>query len=365
MYATLSKKGETPFGGGEVGNMRTIRMLQEGGYKVVTMRQRKAKAEWGRWQTILSYPFRLLAGWTDVFFKMLFGTRKGIAHLSGFAGKTIFNEYVIMHIMKMLGYNVVYELRGGGAISFWENGSSSYKKMFSNLLNSACHVFVQGKENIPLVESICKTPVYHYANCVEDGFAPSELPDKPKDRINLLFYGRCEESKHVDMIVEAAAIVQKEVPNVTLTIVGNGQPTYIDMIQSKMKELLMEDSYTYHPGCKHDNLPTLLQDKHFYIFPSTQPREGQSNSVTECMSYGIIPIASQQGFNRSTIGDDMLIVDELNAEAYAGRICQIVTEGKMMFYSDYVFKHFNENFTEERVFTKTLAEYKKIFETIV
>ena len=166
------------------------------------------------------------------------------------------------------------------------------------------------------------------------------------------------------MIVEATAIVQKEISNVYLTIVGNGQPSYIEMIQSKMKDLLKEGSYTYLPGCKHENLPALLQDKHFYIFPSTQPREGQSNSVTECMSYGIIPLASPQGFNRSTIGDDMLIVDELKAEAYADRICKIITEGNMSYYSDSVFKHFNENFTEERVFIKTLAEYKKIFETI-
>lgn len=360
MYASLPPKGQIPLGGGEVGNMRTVRMLQEGGYHVVTMRQRTTKTEWGRLRTIASYPFRLFAGWVDVFFTMVFGSRKGIAHLSGFAGKTIFNEYVIMHIMKVLGYKVVYELRGGGAIGFWEGGTSSYKKMFSYLLKSACYVFVQGKENVPLVESICKTPVYHYANCVEESFAPSSLPEKPKDRINLFFYGRCEEYKHVDMIVEVAAIVQKGIPNVYLTIVGNGQPSYIDMIRNKMKELLKEGSYSYLPGCKHEDLPSLLQDKHFYIFPSKQPREGQSNSVTECMSYGIIPIASPQGFNRSTIGDDMLIVDKLDAEEYANRIIRILKEDEIMKYSKQVFLQFQNNFTQKVVFGRTLDVYKSI-----
>ena len=252
MYATLPKKGQIPFGGGEVGNVRTIRMLREAGYEVVTMRQRKAHTEWGRLQVLVSYPFRLLAGWLDVVFTMLFGSRDGIAHLSGFAGVTIMNEYAIMHIMKLLGYRVIYELRGGGAINSWDNGSSSYKRMFSYLLKNACYIFVQGKENIPLIESICKTPVYHYANCVEEGFAPAELPSKPIDKINLLFYGRCEEHKHVDMIVEAAAIVQKEIPNVYLTVVGNGKPSYINMIKTKMKEMLDENTYTYLPACKHE-----------------------------------------------------------------------------------------------------------------
>ena len=360
VYATLPKKGKIPFGGGEVGNVRTIRMFREAGYNVVTMRQRKAKADWGRKTQLISYPFRLLAGWIDVFFTMIFGSRNGIAHLSGFAGVTIMNEYVVMHFMKWLGYKVVYELRGGGTIGFWKDGSNSYRKMFKYLLDSACYVFVQGKENIPFIESICKTPVYHYANCVEGGFAPDTLPSKPTDRINLFFYGRCEENKHVDMIVEVAAMIQKQVSNVYLTIVGNGRPEYLDMVKSLMKEVLKEGTYSFLPGCKHEELPLLLRDKHFYIFPSTQVREGQSNSVTESMAFGIIPIASPQGFNRSTIGDDYLIIDELNAEKYAERIIEIIKEEKIQTISKQVFEHFLHNYTQKVVFENTLRIYEKI-----
>lgn len=360
-FGTIPRKGHVPFGGGEVGNMRTIRMLRKAGYSVITMRQRKANAEWGRMHVVLSYPFRIMAGWLDVLCKMTFASRRSLAHLSGFAGKTIFNEYVIMHIMKMLGFRVVYELRGGGAIDFWDNGTKRYRKMFSYLLNSAHHVFVQGNENIPLVEGICDTPVYHYANCVEGGFAPISLPEKPKDKINLVFYGRCEENKHVDLIVEAATLVQKSVPNVYLTIVGNGPQSYIAMIKRKMQDLLKPDSYTYFPGCKHEDLPSILEDKHFYLFPSTQPREGQSNSVTECMSYGIVPIASPQGFNRSTIGDDNLIVEELSAEAYAERIIGIIRKVEIEKYSQFVRKRFEENFTEAAVYSGLCAVYASMF----
>lgn len=360
MYATLPKKGQTPFGGGEVGNMRTVRMLREVGYDVVTIRQRKAEATWGKRRVLLSYPFRMLTGWTETFCKLLFASRKNIVHLSGFAGKTIFNEYVLMHIMRGLGYKVVYELRGGGAVGFWEKGSTLYKKMFGYLINNACYVFSQGQENIPMLKTISNTPTYHYANCVEDGFAPEKLPSKPNDRINLLFYGRCEENKHVDMIIETAALIQKAVPNVFLTIVGNGQQSYIDMIKNKMRRELKDGTYIYLPGCKHEGLPNLLTDKHFYIFPSTQPREGQSNSVTESMAYGIIPIASPQGFNRSTIGDNKLIVDELKAEAYAQKIIEIIKTDNCNKYSEQVFKQFKNNFTQEVVFKRTLEVYKCI-----
>lgn len=56
MYASFPKKGQAPFGGGEVGNMRTVRMLREAGYDVVTIRQRKAEATWSKGRVLLSYP---------------------------------------------------------------------------------------------------------------------------------------------------------------------------------------------------------------------------------------------------------------------------------------------------------------------
>ncbi len=360
IYATLPFPGKNPYGGGEVGNLRTVCMLRDDGYKVITIRQRKASAEWGRIKKLFTYPFRMLLGWADVIMKMSFGNRDSIAHLSGFAGKTVFNEYIIMHIMKLLGYRVIYELRGGGAISFWENGSGFYRMMFKYLINKACYVFVQGKENIPLIESICKTPIHYYANCVEDNFAPKELPKKGNNIINLFFYGRCEENKHLDLVVEIAAKVQKEIPNAHLTIIGSGQYSYIEMIKCKMHSLLKPGTYIYKPGCKHEDLPPILGNMHFYIFPSTQPREGQSNSVTECMSYGIIPIASPQGFNRTTIGDDNLIIKELNSDIYSKKIIGIIKENKIDYYSRQVFIHFQNNFTQKVVFEKTLKVYKEI-----
>ena len=124
--------------------------------------------------------------------------------------------------------------------------------------------------------------------------------------------------------------------------------------------MLKEDTYSFLPGCKHEDLPTLLADKHFYIFPSTQIREGQSNSVTESMAYGIIPIASPQGFNRSTIGDDYLIVEELSANAYADRIYEIIKSDKIQHYSQQVFEQFQKNFTQKVVFERTLGIYEKI-----
>ena len=125
--------------------------------------------------------------------------------------------------------------------------------------------------------------------------------------------------------------------------------------------MLDHGSYHYIPGLAHDKLAPLLKDSHFYIFPSTQPREGQSNSVTECMSFGIIPIASPQGFNRSTIGDDYLIIDELKYEKYAGKILEIIDSQKLQYYSKQIYDRFCNNFIQSKVFKKTIEVYEEIF----
>ena len=128
-----------------------------------------------------------------------------------------------------------------------------------------------------------------------------------------------------------------------------------------MQETLSSGSWHLLPGCAHNRLMHELEDKHFYVFPSQQEREGQSNAVTEAMGYGVIPIASPQGFNRSTIGYDILIVEELSAEAYAERIAMIIHNKEIEKYSQFVRQRFMENYSEEVVFSQT----KKNFEEII
>ena len=149
---SLPRKGESPHGGGEVGNVRTIKMLESYGYQVKVIPKSRSKAEKSWLSKQLTFPFRVIGNAIRLFFALLFGNRKsGIVHLSGFAGITIFVETVQVFIIKLLGYRLLYELRGGGAIDFYEKGDAFYKKQFRYILKKADYIFSQGKENEPLV----------------------------------------------------------------------------------------------------------------------------------------------------------------------------------------------------------------------
>lgn len=360
---SLPSKGGMPYGGGEVGNLRTIRMLRSFGYNVKSVRRRRSGVKDSWLKARLLYPFRTMANICGWFFVLLFGSRdNSFAHISGFYGKTIYVETLQVFVANLLGYRIVYELRGGGATAFFEKGSGLYRKQFRYILNKANYLLSQGKENQPLLHSLCSTPVYYYPNCVQRGNYPKEMPEKDSDTINLIFFGRIEADKNPLMIVKVAALLQKEFDNITLTILGNGQTELVEKVKEQMQETLHSESWYLLPGCAHEELLHVLADKHFYIFPSEQIREGQSNAVTEAMGYGVIPIASPQGFNRSTIGNKTLIVEDMSAEAYAERIAMIIRNDQIGFYSQFVRKRFMENFTEEVVFEHAKKTFEKILQ---
>ena len=350
---SLPRKGETPFGGGEVGNVRTIHMLQSFGYQVVTVRRHRSNAKDSKLKNLITYPLRMVCSVLQWFCTLAVGTRtNSVAHISGFYGSTIYIETLQVFVAKLLGYKLIYELRGGGATQFYEEGNGAYKKQFKYIVKKADYLLSQGKENEPLLKSLCETPVFYYPNCVQQGFYPEKMPSKTRDEVRLFFFGRIEDVKNPLLIVEAASLLQKEFDNITLTMLGNGQEEMIEQVRKKMKQSLKTGTYELLPGCEHDKLQEMLVDKHFYLFPSVQPHEGQSNAVTEAMSYGIIPIASPQGFNRSTIGDDYLIVEELKAEAYAKRIAKIIRKGEVEKYSQFARQRFMDSFTEKVVFDR-------------
>ena len=360
-YGTLPKKGEPPFGGGEVGNLRTVTTLSQNGYDVRIVRHGKASSGQSKAFRHLTYPFRFLAGVGKWFFLLLFGNRKSIAHVSGFYGSTMPLDVTLVDIASFLGYKTVYELRGGGATEFYNSGDNKYKRRFKRAVSKACCVFSQGLENKPLLDSICSTPFFYYPNSVNASFYPESLPEKPLDKINVIFFGRIEPAKHPLLSVEAISLLQKDFRDLHFTLIGRGEESYVNLVKKAMNEKLSPGSFEYVPGCDHDSLKSYLERMHFLIFPSAQKREGQSNAITEAMSFGVIPIATPQGFTRSVVGFPELIVENLGAESFASAISSIIKSGKIPYYSGECYTRFKENYTEETVSASMLNKYDELF----
>ena len=63
---------------------------------------------------------------------------------------------------------------------------------------------------------------YYYPNYVEHDFSPKEYPSKPKESINLIYFGRLSRTKNIELIIYLFEDVATRIDSVvTLTIIGN------------------------------------------------------------------------------------------------------------------------------------------------
>ena len=126
-----------PYGGGEIGNRRTLEMMRRAGYDVHLIEKYNRVYKHTRKDAIFIF---LLMAWDIIklFVVLLFGRRKkSLVHIVGFYGSTIYFERILVGISHLLGYRTIYEMRGGGAIFHYQNGSERYKRWFAATIRQA------------------------------------------------------------------------------------------------------------------------------------------------------------------------------------------------------------------------------------
>ena len=241
-YATLGDMTRPAFGGGEVGNRRTIGLLKQIGYKVVPI-PKYARSE-GYSFSILCHKFiaiiKNLCGYLRILLK---GNREnGIVHIAGFSGSMVYWTLILIYISKFLGYKTVYELRGGGIVSQYRSNNKFYRYCFNKAIRKADCIFSQGEENKPLIMSINPhMDFYYYPNYVEDGFSPEAYPVKPEDVLNLIYFGRLSHTKNIGTIIDTFNEVSALVPIcTTLTIIGAPEnEEYFNIVKNPLAELII------------------------------------------------------------------------------------------------------------------------------
>ncbi|MBR4214726.1 MAG: glycosyl transferase family 1, partial [Bacteroidales bacterium] len=146
-FGSLPNGVEPYYGGGEIGNQRTVNMLRGFGYKVRVVKKLRCKLTASQFVKLITYPFRAAIGVGAFLGLLLFGSRKAIVHISGFYGPTIFFEYILAEAANLLGYKIIYEMRGGGAEAYHKSGSAIYRLCFARIVRKARVIFSQGVEN--------------------------------------------------------------------------------------------------------------------------------------------------------------------------------------------------------------------------
>lgn len=362
LFGTFGNLNDKPMGGGQTSARRIWHNLEKLGYQVEIVNRHRfsgPKNALHKMKTMAGMLYDI-AHW---YCKLLFSSRKDtLAMAIGYGGVMAPLDSTIMRITKLLGYKSVFYLKGGGTDKMYEEGSERNRCLFKKTLLNSDIVLTEGEINVNLVKTVTDNCVKacYMPNYIEDGFFPTEYPNKPSNELNILYFGRIDESKNVKSVVDIFNLVAAKYSSATITIVGKQGTKYANEVDSMIAASPYKNRITRFGHSSHEDLAKIMRNQHLFLFPSNEDREGHSNSLNEAMAWGIVPVVSSNNFLPSIVGDKSLVVDSYNADDYANTISYIVDNGLIEQKSKQMYQRVKDNFTQQVVENKLQKILKQV-----
>lgn len=356
-YGPLGKADSKVVGGGESGNLKTISILEKSGVEIIKLRK--------------PYPFKSIAGKIKhilhlgfmpfiLLVKLFKNKDVQIVHIAGFYKQLIYQELLLIYVVKLLGKKCIYELRAGGLKEAYDVRSNLYRFFFQKTVVSSDVVLVQGERYVELLKELGVKNIVHYPNYIL-GLVTTRKNHilKKNDCIQIVYFGRMSAAKNVLFIIDVGLELKKKGIPFELELIGEGDVEYVNQIKEKIKNEKLSDIIKLSPPAFGLKLVEKLKNKHFFLFPTQEPREGHSNSLTEAMALGIVPICSDYGFNREIVNTNELILNEFDEKFYSNLIVDIYQQNLWDNYSKDMQGIVASKFTSSIVQSKLLSVYKQ------
>lgn len=329
-------------GGGEKGCRRTREILENAGYKVLAVD--KANMSHGA--------IEYVKGAVKAYFtihRFLHENPHSILYVVGFYEKNLFLEWLLIKEGSK-NHKTIYEARNGRLVKAYQENGRIYKKLVDYVLKKADVIFAQGLEYVEFIYKKYGKIAVYTPNYVLNRSLRPYVAERPFNIIRIIYFGRVSESKNVDIVIETAAELEKRGYQTLTTLIGGYTEKYKSKLDSIVAECGLKSQQVRFLGQQpFEKICDELQKAHFFVFPSQEKMEGHSNSLTEAMTFGVVPIVSTAGFNASIVGKEELVVTTIDAQKYADAIEKILLHNTWPMYSRYVFQRIKENYTEDRV----------------
>ena len=341
-YAPFGYKiPEQRLGGAESGCRRTLKIYQESGLTVCCID--KPAISRGRMVYavgMLMVPIHLL--WLMLLY------REAPVHIVGFYCKIARYELILIRLAHLLHHKVVYEMRNGNVAQSYYDGTDGYKATLGKLCTEPEIVFGQGEEVVNFVERTFGRRINCYPNFIADDYITGVVPAKGK-QMQLIFFGRIAPPKNIHIMIDVVERLVACGMDVQLKLIGSYKEDYFSYLQQKLEAEGLQDRVKFYGRQSLDFIVGELRQSHYFLFPTVNKGEGHSNSLTEAMACGVVPIVSNVGFNASVCGCKELVVENIDAEDFANRILNIEKSGLWADYAKRMIERVRENYTESIV----------------
>ena len=363
VFANIGDTSKPPIGGGgQSSSRRVMKGFRDAGLEVVGLSRHYAHWE-GKVAHIIEVLLFAVIDLVRIVFKLLKQNRKEtIFYHMTFSGPLLPYEYIITKIVKCLGFKCVMYLQGGQFYYYYKIKGKRYRRLFAKVLDMQELVQFEGKEGIDLSSSITTTPLSYFPSYSFNKDIPTNVPVRSAETVRLLYFGRIDPHKHVEIVIDCFELLCEHRDDVYLTIIGGpgSSKEYVNQIDKKILSSSHSSHIERYNLSPYEFIKEKMQTHHFFVFPTSEPCEGHSNSLSEAMSQGLIPIVSKHNFNGSIVGNDLLVVDDLSAKAFADTIERILDEGKMESLSRQILERERELYSYDAVNPRIVKELKDL-----
>lgn len=362
VFGNIGKMSELPKSGGQTSARRVINGLEKMGYEMEPIIRRRCVMEGKFIHFMETQSF----AWIDlgkILKHIMFGNRKKSAFLAlTYGGNLAPYELVISMIVRMLGYKTVTYMKGGQFMDYYNRGGKFYRWIVKKNMDMQTQVWFEGTPSLDIVKRISNTHLVYYPNYVVEENIANVVSERPKDRINLCYFGRVTPEKNVDVVIKAFDMLCKKYDDVFLTIIGGSgfSKEYVKDIDAMIDNSPYKSHIVRKGLTPFAEIKEIMQSQHFFVFPSKERCEGHSNSLNEAMAQGLVPIVSDYHFNRAIVGDDRLIVDGYEPKAYAEKIDWLRNNCDMRALSLQMRDRVRDNFSFDIVNNRIYEELKKL-----
>lgn len=357
-YSPLGKNlSPDKIGGIESASQKTIQILTDAGFRIIPLGKPVLE------KRVSVYLIQLFSTWIKLM-GLLLKNRNAVLHIVGVYRKLMYVEWAFIVTAKILGHKTVYDIRNGDMIKEYGKRGQLYKRGMLSLLKYSDSILCQGIDYVLFVQDKLRRSAFYYPNYLQERFLEKEYPQRDVQQCRLVYFGRIVPSKNVDLMLDVCNILYKRGLSSTLDLIGSYSDKYKGELEKKIREIELPDSCIRFWGRNDFNtFFSYLKICHFFLFPSNEPREGHSNSLTEAMGCGVVPIVSDAGFNRQVVDDQTLVVTGWNAVTYADVIYKVWTNGEWETYSRRMYSRVKKHFSENKI-RETLIKAYTVLENI-
>jgi len=186
-------------------------------------------------------------------------------------------------------------------------------------------------------------------NGVDCNLFTSYLQKKNNVDLNLLFVGRLNKVKNIDVIIRAVA----ELNGVILNIVGDGPEK--QNLQMLVQSLNIKGKVNFLNRRSHDELKDIYNQNDLFLLLSLG--EGGSNVVMEAMACGMPAIIMNTGGAANIIKENGFVLDTLTTEVLKEKIDYFVKNKEEIIKMGKKSREIAESFSWEN----TAKQYSKIY----